>query len=218
MISKKFIIVFSAFFSVASLYAIEVSSIDIHMGLNWLGNSEQEGGPSPLLPASGISVPLRLTSFFFIDPEFLFFGTQYRLMSTGIKAVPTEIEFADSVWYLNFILDIAACFEVKLSNAISLGASLSPAFDFRIPFTAWGEGASHKSQMTSYFYGSGRFFYPAAGLFFNWNMFQNMALMIRFKVYFPMAKLWTKENTPFHDQLMLSGTVGLRFLLKPQKR
>ena len=200
--------------------SFSVPYMDVNFGILWLGNGDDEGAPSPILRAGGASVSLFFTPRFFLAPELSFTGTQYQLTTVATsedqqRAVPTEKEYADSVWYLSTILDIHAGFSFDFTEALSGGVSFFPSFVFRIPFMSWGECATDegvcRGTMTSYLYSKARFLYLGTNLFFNWKISDRLGLNIRSKWYFPWFHLWDGETEiPFWDQMMSSITLGLR--------
>lgn len=213
---KKYLSIALFLFLSVYCFSIEFPGMDVHWGLIWIGNAEEEGAPSPLLPTLGVSLPVYFAPFFFLDPGMDFYGTSYQLSETGSgKAVPTEIEYANYIWYLIMRLDIPAGFRFNFSDNLAAGVTAGPSFLFRIPLIAWGDcaqsGSTCREEMGSYFYCSGRFFYPEAGLFFIWKMFNKAALLIEAKTFFPLFHAWDGEEVPFYDQFMVAGSVGLRF-------
>lgn len=196
--------------------ALSVQGVDARAGLLWLGNSSTEGAPSPLLDTIGISVPLSIAPRISFAPELDFTGTQYQLQvySDPTRAVPTEIEFANQVWYLTLLLDLPVRYTLPLSKQLSLGFGLSPALIFRIPTVSYGLGASQAGAMSAYFYGEGRFFYPTTELFLEWQALPGIALQFRTRVFFPVFHLWDGDGLPFWDQMMIDGNLGLRFALR----
>jgi hypothetical protein len=202
-------------------FALTLPGLDISGGVMWLGNAETEGGPSPLLGVWGVGLPLKFTPLFSIDPALSMFGTQYQLTTDGSKAVPTEIEYASSLWALALMLDVPFRFTFHVSDTISLGAGPHLAFLFRIPTIGWGDASArtgdpdHRAAIVAYWYENARFLYPGAGLFFNWKMFENIGFYVRLLSLFPLFHAWDGENARFWDQLHISGRVGVRFYFKP---
>lgn len=208
-------------FSAVACSAVSLPGLDVSGGLMWMGNAETEGGPSPLLGIWGVGLPLEFTPLFSIEPELSMFGTQYQLSTDGSKAVPTEIEYASSLWALMLMLDIPFRFTFQLNDALSLGAGAHTAFLFRIPTIGWGEASArtgdkeHRAAITGYWYQQARFFYPGTGFFFNWKMFENISLFVRLLSLFSLFHAWDGEAAPFWDQMLISGRVGIRISFSP---
>ena len=219
--------------STGTLCALEIPSMQFHGGLLWLGNGLEEGGPSPLLRIAGGSMQMFFTRRFFLHPELGFYGTQYQLAADGVKAIPTEIEFANSVWFLSTVLDLQTGIDFQLSSSFSLGFMVFPSFVFRIPLRSWGtyaetsteedttdEATTGKSTLSSYFYQKARFLYPGAGVYAVWRVFDRLGIAIRIKGYIPLFHLWDGEvladgsRVPFYDQMVLTISGGIRYYFR----
>lgn len=216
-----FFVLLILLFSAGAGFSLALPGLDLSGGLLWLGNAETEGGPSPLLGIWGVGLPLQFTPLFSIEPELSMFGTQYQLTSDGSKAVPTEIEYAHSLWALILMLDIPFRFTFHINDTITLGAAAHTAFVFRIPTIGWGDASArtgdpeHRAAIAGYWYQNARFFYPGTGLFFNWKMFDSLGFYVRLLSLFPLFHAWDGEAAPFWDQMCISGRVGVRFYFKP---
>ena len=225
---RRFILVLIfTILSIGTLYAFEIPSMQFHGGLLWLGNGVEEGGPSPLLRTFGGSMQMFFTRRFFLHPELGFYGTQYQLAADGIKTIPTEIEFANSVWFLSTVLDLQTGMDFQLSSSFSLGFMVFPSFVFRIPLRSWGtcaevsdESSTCKSTMSSYFYQKARFIYPGVGVYALWKTFDRLGIAVRIKGYIPLFHLWDGEvradgsRVPFYDQMVISISGGIRYYFK----
>ena len=186
-------------------------NVDINGGIIWIGNAEPEGAPSPLLNTLTVSLPIRFSNYFSFSPEFGFFGTQYGFSDGSLKVVPLEREAPDAAWILSVLVEPFFTFDLNLSETISIGLLAAPVFLLRVPTVSWGEGTAQLGEITAYLYESGRFFYTAAGLSFSWAAHENVSLIARVKSYLPVFHIWDNETYPFHDLMMISGTIGFRF-------
>jgi hypothetical protein len=225
------------------VFGLDLPGIDISGGPLWIGNgagiersytdengdtvrndnpaTEPEGGPSPLLMAGGVGLPLEFTDLLSLEPELSFFGTQYQLAdqaatdgSTVPKAVPTEIEYAASLWVLTVMVNVPFRLTFHPVDKISLGGGIHTALLFRIPTLGWGGDDLDRASIAAYFYKKLRFYYPGAGFFLNWKFSERLGFHFRLAALFPIFHLWDGENIKFYDQLMLLGRVGLRFYFK----
>ncbi len=161
----------------------------------------------------GVSVPITLSSSFALVPELDLFGTQYQLVGSGPRAIPTEIEYKSSVFMLGVLFDPAIRYTLPITKVLSWGVSLSPAFLLRIPTQSWDLTSQQIATATSYFYAQERFFYPSTGTFFLWQVYPNIGLEVRLRAFFPVFHLWDGEGLPFYDQLIIDGSIGFRFAL-----
>ena len=89
-----------------------------------------------------------------------------------------------------------------------MGAAAGPALSVKIPLIPHGEDPS--SDVASYFFGSGRFLYFELKTYFDWNVTDWLGLTIRIRTLLPIFHLWDGEGSPFYDQLIAGGGVGLR--------
>lgn len=200
--------------------ALSIPGIDLFGGLVFVGNGNAEGGPSPLLGYWGVGMPVRINENMYFGPELGMFSTQYQLTSDGSKAVPTEVEFADSLWMISLLLDASFRYLFEVSDTLLLGPSAHLGFIFRIPILGYGLAAGDSSDPTygssivSYFYSQVRFFLPGVGFRLYWDLFERLGFLFRLTGYFPIFHLWDGEGAPFYDQMIVSGTVGVRFKFK----
>ena len=190
---------------------LSLSTLDARTGLLWLGNAGNGTvvAPGPFLHYWGASLPLSLSGAFSLVPELDLYGTQYQLL--GARAIPTEIEYKSSVFMLGVLLDPEFRYTFTISKLLAWGFTASPMFVFRIPTLSWDLGSTDISSITKYLYAKARFFYPGVGGFFDWQVFPNIGLEVRVRSFFPVFHLWDGEGLPFYDQLMIDGSIGLRF-------
>jgi len=207
----------------AALFSLSLPWLEAEGGLLYLGNGYEEGGPSPLLQSFGASVNLSFGGHFFLAPSLIFSGTQYQKASAIDKTLPTEIEFADSVWYLSMFLNIHAGWNFPFQENLSAGFTLFPSFLFRMPVRSWGtynDDPELKKPLTSYFYQQGRLFYPGISGYFHWKMFESLGLSVRTAALFPVFHFWDGElrvdgeRVPFYDQMMVSLSFGVRYYFR----
>ena len=195
------------------LHAVELESIDVDGGLIWIGNGEPDGAPSPLVNTVGVAFPISFGGIFRLRPQLNLFGTYYGLTDDESRAVPVEIEYADSVWVLSALLEPIAEFEFPLGDSFYLAAFAAPAFLFRIPTATWGDGTDERGAIMSYLYGNARFLYPEIGFQFTWAAFDSIHLGIRAKLLLPLFHLWDTEEVPFYDQMMFASSIVFRVVL-----
>ena len=231
------------FIPLASAYAIHLESLDLKGGMIWIGNApvdedQKDAAPSPLTTITGLSLPIRFTSFFSLAPELRYYGLPYGV-EYG-RPVPVEVEFAHWVWVVGLLLEPRARIDLQITQPLSLSAYISPTFLFRIPARRWG--TVDRREIAAYQYGMGRFFYPAIGLIVDYELpfriqsgqaeslnegefsepepYEGISIhvILDLNAYFPLFHAWDGENLKFYDQLMASGTVGVRFFLpRPQQ-
>ncbi len=203
-----------------SVPALSIPGIDLFGGLVFVGNGHPEGGPSPLLGYWGVGMPVQINENMYFGPELGMFSTQYQLTSDGTKAVPTEVEYADSLWMISLLLDASFRYLFKVSDTLFLGPSAHLGFIFRIPVLGYGLAApgstdpTYRSSIISYYYSQFRFFLPGVGFRLYWTALERLGFLFRLTGYFPVFHLWDGEGAPLYDQMIVSGTVGVRFQFK----
>ena len=196
--------------------ALTLSTIDVRAGIPWLGvdGQGQVVAPPPLMYEYGISLPLNLNGTFAIVPEIDLFGTQYQLVGSGPRSIPTEVEYASSVWMLGIVVSPAVRFQLHVAKTLDWGMSLSPSIILHVPTTSYDLTSAQIGTITSYLYSKGRFFLPSAATFLDWQVLPKISLEFRVRSFFPIFHLWDGERLAFYDQLMIDGTLGIRFALR----
>ena len=178
-----------------------------------------EGRKSCIINSFGLTIPLRLNPYLLLLPSLEIYGTNYGFEPGDVKAVPVEIEYASGAWVMAFLLDTAVAFDISLSEQANFGIFAAPAFLFRLPLFPWPEEESSDltTRLVEYLYGSGRFFYPEVGIYFHYKLFESIALKIQARALFPLFHAWDEEGVEFHDQFVVLGSIGFRFLLSNEQ-
>ncbi|HUZ17919.1 MAG TPA: hypothetical protein VMV68_06000 [Spirochaetia bacterium] len=204
----------------AHALSVHVPTVDARAGMMWTGNFPSSsvtvpgggtGAPSPLLNDIGVSVPLSFGPHLALSPEMDFYSFQYQLANDGVTVVPTEIETGSYATLMTIVLDLPVRYEFRIDKSLSWGVQLGPAFFFHIPTATWGTAVSDYGAIVGYFYHEARFFYPEAGVFFTWQALPRIGLELRLRSFFPVFHLWDGSGASFADQLIIDGSVGLRF-------
>lgn len=203
------LIVLFLFIPLATLSALD--SIGVTGGVIYVRNSSDDGAPSPILPYIGINAVFRLDEKLSLEPSLSLTANYYLWSETGETAIPAEIEYADSVLLLNLILDCPVVMKYRVKENVSLGMLASPAFIFRVPLKAWGEGEDRKKDITSYFYG-GRFIFLETGGLVEWNYSENKSFQSRLDILFPVYHIW--DGGAFSDHLSVRLGFVFSFLRK----
>ncbi len=218
------------------LYSADLEGVTVKGGMIWIGNAPADAdtpmAPSPLTTVIGAAFPIRFSSVFLFVPELRYYGAPYGIEND--RVVPVEEEFADWAWVMGLLVEPRAVLDFRIRRDLNIGLYASPTLLLRIPARRWGDvdGAA----IAAYQYGDGRFFYPEVGFYFDWEFPFNiesaeavavnegefadpdtdtgpvLRLVFDFNAYFPLFHAWDGEGLPFYDQLMLSGTIGIKFL------
>ncbi len=200
-----------------SAYSFKVPYISADAGILYLGNSDTDSAPSPILRTIGTTVPFFYQSLldeltFVIKGQILFWSGYYYF--NGSRALPQEVEAPGEKWnwVLATTIDPRFAFEYSFNHSITAGLDIGLAFLLRFPIISSESSSENSSQILQYFFSNGRFFYPENNLYIIWNVFDNLALSFSLKFMYPIFHLWDTENLPFYDQFILSALIG--FMIK----
>ena len=211
--NSRFILILSFalilfFQNISELSALDINYVEINSGILYLGNSDTNSAPSPILRTIGITLPLFQKNIFTIRSGINFWGNYYAY--NGSRALPQEIEAPEDRWNWILATNIDTRFGInyRFNKSIEAGADTSLAFLLRFPIVSSEIAKNDKLSLLQYFFGKGRFFYPANDLYFTWNVYNKLALSFNTKIMYPLFHLWDGESLPFYDQLILIGTIG----------
>ncbi len=219
---KKISLLFLIFFSLTLstrlyAYTLKVPYIGANASILYLGNSDKDSAPSPILRTIGAFVPffyqeLSENLSLVIQGELFFWGTYYTF--NGTRALPQEVEAPGDTWnwVLATTIDPRIALEYRFNKVITGGIDLGLAFLLRFPIVSNENGIIDWNHITGYFFGAGRFFYPENNIYIIWSVFDYLNLYFGIKSMYPIFHLWDDENLPFYDQFIFS--VNLGFLIK----
>jgi len=198
----------------APVFSLSITELDVNASLAFIGSNPQPvfTGQDPMLgiaPLLGVSVPLRLSGQFFIEPGLEFLGWYYDW--TGSAAQITQAENGSGFFTIGALLSFQAGVTFPLGTAVSLGAAAGLDLFARFPFELQNTGTSVKADEGSalgWFYGGGRFLYPEARLFLRWHVSEPVDVLVNLRGFFPIFHLWDGSGQPFWDALMVTGGVG----------
>lgn len=202
------ILFFAAAAAPARALQFDFEGIGVFRDILWLGNSETDSAPSPILGIWGAEARFHLDGPFWFTPEIGIYGMEY-FYENG-KAYPAEIEYKDAVGTLCLLLDPLVTYQYSLDekSRFLLGVGAGPALSIKIPLIPHGSDPS--GDVAGYFFGSARFLYFELKTYLDWNITETLALTVRLRTLLPVFHLWDGEGAPFYDQLMAGGGVGLR--------
>ncbi|MDR1626129.1 MAG: hypothetical protein LBT33_06270 [Spirochaetia bacterium] len=173
----------------------------------WLGNSDTDSAPSPILSVWGAAFKfsLPLESLYFA-PEIGFTSVEYFYREDA--AFPAEIEYADAVKTIDIILSAPFLYRFVPAPDFVIHAGTGPAFSFKIPIQTYGEGSA--GDVGGYFIDKARFVHWEASSDFEWGLFDYLAFFVRARLILPLYRIWDGESKPVYDGLMAGGGFGLR--------
>jgi hypothetical protein len=184
-----------------------------------LEDNGMEGDPMPILPSFGGGIELEMTSApgFYFEPSLDVYGTYYGYSYTLDRAVPYAIENRSSL-VIGFILGASSGYHFRLPNGFVLRGFAGPAFDLRLCLVAGGlegddkeDAASQTSDIASYFWSSGRWFIPTAGVGVDFPVFDGLMLGAELRAWFPVYKLWSGEDLPAKEGWRIAATLRIIF-------
>ncbi len=182
-------------------------SFEFFYDVLWLGNSDTDSAPSPLLGVVGGGIRFSLSNSFSFQPELGFYGMEYFYRDG--KAYPAEIEYKDAVGVIGILLDPLLYYRYPLKGEeLVLNGGFGPAFSFKIPLIPHGEAPTN--EVGSYFLSGGRFLYLELRGTLDWTITRALGLSVRLRALFPVFHLWDGEGVPFYDQLFFGAGIGLR--------
>lgn len=171
----------------------------------WLGNSDGDSAPSPILGVWGAGASFSLGRDFFLLPEMGFYGLDYFYRDG--KALPAEIEYADAAGTLVVLVDSLAARSFSITpDTLSVTLGTGPAFSFKIPIVRHGD--SPAGEVGSYFIQKMRFLHWEIKAALEWNLTRSLGLSIRLRTLLPVYRIW--DPAPFYDGLMAGAGLGLR--------
>ncbi len=195
-------------FLLTALPAYTLDFLQFDGGLLFIGNTEVESAPSPLLPTLGLTLPFPVLKHPFINLEsgFLLFGTYYQFEDE--RATPVELEHRDFM-VLGALVDTRIGIDLKISKAFKMGFYAGLALLIRAPIPLFEDIKSNLGPTLGYFYGKLRFLYPETQITAQMPILENFDIKISLRAYYPLFHLWDGEGLPFMDQFMIGGLIGV---------
>jgi hypothetical protein len=208
-----FLIVFMSFLlSGVPLPALDTLELD--GGLFFITSTDPDSAPSPLLPAVGITFPTRKKLWIFqLETSFLLTGTYYQYAND--RASPAELDFRDYA-VACILADVRGAVPFLKRESFSLGADVGLAAFLRIPIPLFSDAAEDIGNTLSYFY-MFRFLYPETGLFGTYRIRENLDLKLSLRASWPLYLLWSPDDPPFPEGLLVSGLISLIWQLPPKE-
>jgi hypothetical protein len=198
----------------ASLCALSLSidELDANAGLMFLGSNPGTSDPNlGIPPLLGVSMPVRLGGPWFVEADVEFLGWYYRWVSPGGPAVITQAENGYGFFTIGTLVSLQGGVSFPVSPVVSLGGAIGLDFLVRFPAEFQNTASSVQSDENSalsWFYGSGRFFYPETRFFMRWHVTEPVDLLVNLRAFYPVFHLWDGAGQVFWDQLMVSFGVG----------
>ena len=204
----------------AAASALAITEVDANASAVFIGSNPRGGLVDPTLgiaPLLGVSVPLRLSAPFFLEPGLEFLGWYYD-WTPASNAQITQRENGVGFFTIGALVTLQAGVSFPVSPVISLGGALGLDLLLRFPLELQNTSSAVQADEGSalgWFYGSGRFFYPETRLFLRWHFSEPVDFMVNLRAFYPVFHFWDGSGQPFWDALMISGGVGFAVRLGP---
>ena len=184
-----------------------LQSVSVFHDTLWLGNSDNDSAPSPILSVWGASLRFHLKDRWSFAPELALTTVEY-LYRDG-KALPAEIEEANAVRTLDIICGLPFLYRFQPANDLRVFAGTGPTFSFKVPYRTLGNASG--TDVAEYFLQSGRFLHWEVCSVLEWDFHEYLGFCVRARIIIPVYRLWDGDNMPLYDGLMAGVSFGLRF-------
>jgi len=169
--------------------------------------------PMPILPALGGSAAYPISNLLALELSLDLYGTTYDYDYSLGRAVPANDEFR-SAFVTGILVGIQPVFRFRpMGDKFTIRVYGGLGFDFRAVFRAYGieDDEQHtnnqnpntghtvgeaRKEISSYFWGGGRFFFPFAGVGMDFPVLETMQLGFDLRAWFPLWRVWTGEGLP----------------------
>jgi hypothetical protein len=183
-------------------------------------NNGNASAPTPILPAIGGGIIYPINDLLAVEASLDIYGTTYDYDYRLERPVPANDEFR-SAFVTGILFGLQPVFRWRpAGEKYTIRAYGGPAFDFRIIFGAYGIAddeqhtndrnpntmhtvAETRQEISSYFWGGGRFFFPFIGGGMDFPIMEGSQLGVDLRAWFPAWRLWSGESLP--------GIEGFRF-------
>jgi hypothetical protein len=215
---RQFVCLLFALYAAFPLIAQETGGV---AALDWFARGsvlffpEDNGNasaPMPILPSFGGGVSYSINDLFAVEASLDLYGTSYDYSYSLGRAVPATDEFR-SAYVIGAILGIQGVARFKpMEDKFTVRAYIGPAFDLRFvlkasgiddneyhsedPYTGTKTVGDARKDISSYFWGDGRFIFLAFGSGIDFPVLDTLQLGLDLRAWFPIWKLWTGEDLP----------------------
>ena len=184
-----------------------LNTLELDGGLLFIGSTDEQSAPSPLIPAIGMSfrIPAKLW-IFDVESSFLLTGTYYQYENG--RASPAEPEHRDFA-VTGILGDARLAYGFPVGKKITLGGDFGLALFLRLPIPLFPDASQDFGPTFGYLHGRLRFLYPETGLFARLAILENLDLKLSLRAGWPVYLIWDGEQLPFPEGLLVSGLIGL---------
>jgi hypothetical protein len=197
------------FLVTGSVFALD--SLTVHSGLILVVNSEENGAPSLLTPVLGAWIPVSLPApaGWSWEAGVMMAGMRYRYEDE--RAVPVEIEAANSFFVAALAPDLRFGRGFPLAPGIELWPFAGVSLFLRIPIIPYDDAASDMGALASYLLI--RSLYPEIGASLRWEIVQDLRLTFDLRASYPLFNFFDRDVPSLADHFTTGLLVGLEFPL-----
>jgi hypothetical protein len=211
--SSVFLIVFMSFL-LSGVPLPALNTLELDGGLFLITSTDPDSAPSPLLPAIGLTFPFQRRLWIFqLESSFLLTGTWYQYANG--RASPAEPEHRDYATVC-ILGDIRAAYAFLKRESFSLGTDVGLAAFLRLPIPISSDAVQDLGSTLADFYVF-RFLYPQTGIFGTYRILENLDLKLSLRACWPLYLLWSADDPPFPEGLLVTGLISLIWQLPPKQ-
>ena len=181
-------------------------------------NNKNASAPMHILPSLGGGASRPLNDYISLEVSLDLYGTTYDYDYNLKRVVPANAEFR-SASVMGILVGVQPVYRLTLREKFTIRAYGGLGLDIRMVFRASGikDTEDHQIQgtvgqarkeITSYFWGGGRFLFPFVGVGVDYPIMEGIQLGLDFRFWYPVWKIWTGENLPTVEGLRFG--VGFR--------
>jgi len=185
--------------------------------------------PIPILPSLGGGASYPLNNLLAFELSLDLYGTTYDFDVRLNRAVPSNDEFR-SAFVVGAIVGLQPVFRFRpMGDKFTIRAYGGLGFDFRIILRAYGieDGETHtndknpntgltvgqaRKEISSYFWGSGRFIFPFIGGGMDLALLEGINLGFDIRIWLPVWRAWSGEDLPIIDGFRFGVGFRITFL------
>lgn len=177
-----------------------------------------QSDPTPVLPSPGLAAAYPLNSLFGLEVSLDFYATYYGYSWVLQRAVPFAIENR-STFVFSSLLGFQGVYSLPINTNFSARFFAGPSADLRLCLVApdlkgtdLSDASNQTAEVTNYFWGSGRWFFPFVGAGADYRISDKYTLGFDTRLWFPLYRLWSGENLPAVEGWRFAA--GLRLSLR----
>ncbi len=170
-----------------------------------------ESGPSPILNMIGVGTRFPISADFSIAPRIDVFTTYYGWIDG--RAMPVDVENRLAVLW-GLIIDVPVRYDLGLGGNHAMQFTGGIALMTRLAFKDASVPADEQAEVDSvsrYLWDKARFLYPELGVSYSYKMADWVSFGVSARVLLPIFNLWTGEDLPLWDNLVVGGGIWISF-------